>query len=103
MFRGIMRAVPKKAVEKRLHRVMTRYNDDTGYVGNYANGTGWSYTAHVRSTKGFYDIIDAEFHGGRFPIPKDYDKILSDAYGDYMQFPPEEKRVPTHGIIKVEI
>ena len=104
LFYGLMKVVSKRRIENRLFKVMTRYNNkDTGYVGNYANGTGWSYRAHVRKTEGFYDTIEMEFHGGLFPIPKNYDKVLTDTYGDYMQFPPEEKRTPTHGITKVKI
>ena len=68
-----------------------------------SNGTGWSYRAHVRKTDGFYDMMNTEFHGGVFPIPKNYDEVLTNSYGDYMQLPPEEKRLPTHGITKVVI
>ena len=28
--------------------------------------------------------------------PVEYDKVLKECYGDYMQFPPEETRVPMH-------
>ncbi len=101
---GVSKIIPKRAMENRLYRVMTRYNDvDTGYVGNYANGTGWSYTAHVRKTENYYDMIDMEFHGGKFPVPKNYHEILTHTYGDYMKFPPEEARRPTHGITRVAI
>ena len=30
-------------------------------------------------------------------VPKNYDAVLSRIYGDYMQLPPLEKRVPQHG------
>lgn len=36
------------------------------------------------------------FEGEEFFIPKEYDKVLSFEYGDYMQLPPEEKRISTH-------
>ncbi len=102
VFSGIMKTIPKKTVEHRLYRVMTRYNkENTGYVGNISNGTGWSYSAHVRKVDGFYDITYMIFHGGIFPVPQNYDEILTKSYGDYMQFPPEEKRKPTHGIKRV--
>lgn len=42
------------------------------------------------------DTIFGDFEGRRFRIPKEYDKYLSQIYGDYMQLPPVEKRVSTH-------
>ena len=37
------------------------------------------------------------FEDGMFSVPRDYDKLLRHWYGNYMQLPPEEKRVPYHG------
>ena len=34
--------------------------------------------------------------GKEFPIPGGYDVILSNTYGDYMSFPPEDKQWPQH-------
>jgi lipopolysaccharide cholinephosphotransferase len=31
-----------------------------------------------------------------FSIPKNYDEILTEIYGDYMKLPPEEDRVYSH-------
>ncbi len=104
LFYYLMQLLPKAAIERRLYKVMTRYEGkNTGYVGNYSNGTGWSYKAHVRKVDGFYDTIPMRFHDATFPVPRNYDQILSDTYGNYMEFPPEEKRVPTHGIIEVKL
>jgi lipopolysaccharide cholinephosphotransferase len=44
------------------------------------------------------DLVD--FYGFKLPIPKNYDEILRESYGDYMSFPPIEKRGTWHdGII----
>lgn len=37
-----------------------------------------------------------EFEGELFRIPVNYDAVLKESYGDYMQLPPEEKRVSRH-------
>lgn len=47
----------------------------------------------------FNEIVKAEFEGHLFNIPKDYDKILTTRYGDYMQLPPEEERKSVHNFI----
>ena len=39
---------------------------------------------------------DAVFEGIHVKIPSDYDKWLTQVYGNYMQLPPEEKRVTHH-------
>lgn len=44
----------------------------------------------------FDNRILAEFEGKNYYIPTNYDIILKDIYGDYMKFPPEEKRVSHH-------
>ena len=44
----------------------------------------------------FDDTIMSEFEGRLYPIPVGYKQYLTFLYGDYMQLPPEEKRVSTH-------
>lgn len=44
--------------------------------------------------------IKTEFEGHEFSAPTEYDKILSQLYGDYMKLPPVEKRM-THHAFKV--
>lgn len=46
------------------------------------------------------DLIDVEFEGKMYPVPREYDKILTECYGDYMKLPPEDKQEPTHDIIE---
>ena len=42
------------------------------------------------------DFIDVEFDGHTFKAIKEYDAFLRGVYGDYMQFPPENKRIAHH-------
>lgn len=44
----------------------------------------------------FEDEVLMEFEGEKFPVCRGYDKYLSIVYGDYMQLPPEEKRIGLH-------
>ncbi len=49
----------------------------------------------------FYDTIEMEFEGHLFPVPTNYDEILTKNYGDYMTPPPPEQQKPHHKIINV--
>ena len=44
----------------------------------------------------FDELIDADFEGTYFKIPKEYDKVLTQLYGDYMELPPEKDRIAHH-------
>ena len=47
----------------------------------------------------FLEYTTLPFEGIQVKVPKEYDSVLRDTYGDYMQLPPEEKRV-THHVFK---
>ena len=45
----------------------------------------------------FLPAQKAEFEDIKINVPKNYDKILTKLYGNYMQLPPEDKRFnPAH-------
>lgn len=50
----------------------------------------------IMETDIFQEYVDIEFEGSLFKSYKNYDKYLSNIYGDYMKLPPEEKRVSHH-------
>lgn len=73
-----------KVLERRIMKC--DFDGDFNYV---------RYLATPMRKKSLYDgVIYADFEGYKMPIPKGYDEILKAYYGDYMQFPPEDKRKP---------
>ncbi len=59
-------------------------------------------TKDVLSEDFFGEPTEVEFEGHSFYAPNNPDAILRQIYGEYMQFPPEEKRKPTHHIVELQ-
>ena len=85
-----------------MHKVVdgliNKYNDTC----NLSAHCGSSFERIYFPKEIFQDYIDAEFEGELFKIPKKFDEYLTNAYGDYMELPPEEKRI-THMIEELTI
>ena len=85
-----------------FNKAMKRYRDlvfrypyeSTKYF--FTNG-GEFEMRNVYSFDLFKEIIDVSFEGRKFMAVACYDECLRQFYGDYMQLPPEEERVPYHG------
>lgn len=66
-------------------------NDNTARVGNFT-----SFSRTVCNKRVFEDFIDLPFEGRMYKAPIGYDEWLRSFYGDYMELPPENKRVSHH-------
>lgn len=47
--------------------------------------------------------VDLEFEGELLMAPAGWDQVLTWVYGDYMTLPPEEKRVPAHSDVEIQV
>lgn len=59
------------------------------YGGDYGEG-------EIFKKELFHDVIKMKFEDLEIDAPKQYHSILTQLYGDYMQLPPEEKRISNH-------
>ena len=50
-------------------------------------------------SRDYEELIEFDFEGYKFFGPKNYDHVLRESYGDYMQLPPESERINKHSII----
>lgn len=48
-------------------------------------------------------VILHQFEDAEFYIPAEYDKLLKNFYGDYMQLPPPEQREGHHNIVELKL
>lgn len=50
----------------------------------------------VATKESFDELLLVDFESEKFFIPKGYDEMLTNIYGDYMKFPPKEQQVTHH-------
>ena len=79
---------------KELDSMIDKECETTKYVCNLVsnNKFGKEYPRSV-----IEGSVDVEFEGKKYKTMQGWETYLSVNYGDYMQLPPEEKRVSTHG------
>lgn len=94
---------PKRFLFKLADSILCMFNNqETGYVGCLTDSDSIEkYYNFIVKKDTFYDLIEWEFEGHKFPIPREYDYVLTNNYGDYMTPPPPEKQKPHHGIIEI--
>lgn len=74
---------------------------NTGYVG-IMSCTIYPYSRHVWQKKAFEDTVLLPVEDFKFPAPIGFDHILSTTYGDYLIFPPKEKRGQWHQTTEIK-
>ena len=83
----------KKELPK-LENYVQKYNSPNA---EYCEQLVSTSNIYRKGKKSFFDeYTELEFEGKMYPVIKEYDKYLRNAYGDYMQLPPPEKRVTHH-------
>lgn len=78
----------QKKLSRKYRGTETKHLYYSNYQPDYMRctvDTGWSSA-----------VTELEFEGHVLMAPKEYDAVLREIYGDYMQLPPEEKRIPSH-------
>ena len=84
----------KKAREDFLAKEKLFYSKD-GY--NCMSFSGFYGSKEIYKKDWFNGYVEMPFHDYMVRVPKGYDEYLTQLYGDYMQLPPENKRVTHHG------
>ena len=86
----------RRALKNSLKHALKRPYETSEYAGILTWG---AYGIGERLLKTIYEnITELEFEGHKFCCVEDWDSYLRGLYGEYMQLPPEEKRV-SHNII----
>ena len=99
----LSKIIPKRSTDLLQEKIACLFNNqDTEYITHLTNGaTRKRYYAFMMKREEFYDVIPGIFEGYEFPIPRNYHKLLTNIYGDYMKPPPEDEQKSKHGIVKL--
>ena len=94
LIKGIMIPIVRKIsisyLNKKINTVFQKNNfDKSKYVGAVSGGI--SYRGIVK--KSVYDVDELFFEGKKYNVPKGWDVLLSQAYGNYMKLPPKEEQI----------
>lgn len=84
LYKALCAMVPLKLIHARYHQLCRRYNvEETGYYTCSA-----FFTEPFRFPKQLIDdVTKIKANGNEYYIPKEYDKLLTLVYGDYMKYP----------------
>ena len=90
----ILNVIGRKNINRLLTIILKRNNFyDSKYIGMVL----WpDDNIEIIESKYYLDIEEGVFEGNIFPIPKYYNEILTNNYGEYSDYPSKEQQVPMH-------
>ncbi len=89
------RCTDMQDIFKRQESLSVRYNTGNTkrlYYSNYQP----DYLGVTLKREWVEPVEELEFEGHMLMVPAYYHEVLTEVYGDYMQLPPVEQRVPSH-------
>ena len=93
---------PSKSVDKKLYSLLSQA--DQGKGEDYYLECDGMFRGNFAFLKTFFDnLIELPFEDTSFKAPFKYDDYLTEAYGNYMEYPPEKEREKGHSLSGVII
>lgn len=91
----------KRSLIKRYEMAARKFSA-LGGESVYEQTVNFKFGYWVVPSECIENSIELLFEDETFKCPQEYDKYLTEVYGDYMALPPEEKRAVGHNIIEVD-
>ncbi|WEG73795.1 LicD family protein [Vagococcus intermedius] len=101
MLLAISKLCSSKKLINKINKIIFFKDANATKVVNY--GGSYSFRKESMDKIDTINLTEIEFENQLFPVPKNYKKILTHVYGDYLKLPPEEKRNNRHGIINIKL
>lgn len=91
----LSKMIGKDFFQDRIEKRMGKYDYETSeWVGDFIWLDGGK--KEILKREWLDDYVMVQFEQYEFRAPKEYDLVLKQLYGDYMQLPPEEDRIGHH-------
>lgn len=91
----------RKRLINKLNAIATSHDFNTSqYIANY--GGAWA-EKEIHPKEWILPLTKKQFEDTEVYIPGNYHEYLTQMYGDYMQLPPEEKRISHHNHAFVDL
>jgi len=90
--------INKKRYDMLVKYLITLFNNKKSeYLNELCLHASKNYLKrNLISVNDYNDTIYTSFEGHLFPIPRNYELFLTNNYGEYNTFPPEDERIPKH-------
>lgn len=95
----LLKPIKTKTLQKWLIKYPYKFYNKKVVQASLLN-EGYAHEHH--DVKTITELSTGEFEGEIFPIPSDYNKFLTEQYGNYMQLPPKNEQVNHHKIIEID-
>lgn len=92
----------KYKIWKFAEKQMAKYSiEDSEFIVELCSGP--HYMKNEYSKEVFSSVIYKDFQGHLMPLPVGYDAYLKTVFGNYMELPPPEERVPHHDVVFLDL
>lgn len=98
-FRFLAMFQSKETMVKKYDENAKKHNGE-GHKQLYVQGIS-AYGKYLVNSEMFQDEILITFEDDEFKAPRDYDRLLTSMYGDYMTPPPAGQREDRHRVLKI--
>ena len=99
---AIGKRIPMRTIRGLQRRVSVKHNKGKSRLRYYSNYQP-DYLYVTLNEEWIKETVDLPFEDTMLMAPKGWNQVLTWIYGDYQKLPPEEKRVPTHSSIEIQI
>lgn len=92
----------KKFIVEKIESIINDWNINYAQTGLCYESCGYNFLNWIMNKNYVRDITQIYFEDDLFSAPIDFQKYLTDVYGDYMKLPPVEDRENQHNILELK-